>query len=41
MTWTFPAIGVLVILALLTMLFRYREEPPKAGAAQRKDTGVA
>ena len=41
MMWTFPAVGALVILALFAMLSRYRQEPPKAGAAQRKETGVA
>ena len=41
MTWTFLAVGALVILALFAILFRHREEPPKAEAAQRKETGVA
>jgi hypothetical protein len=41
MVWTFPAVGALVVLALFAMLFRYWEEPPEAGAAQRKETGLA
>ena len=41
MIWIFAAVGALVILALFAMLFRYREEPPKAGAAQKKETGMA
>ena len=34
-------VGGLAILALFTMLFSFREEPQKAGAAQRKEPGVA
>lgn len=41
MIWIFAAVGALVILALFAMLFRYREEPPKVGVAQRKKTSVA
>jgi hypothetical protein len=37
---TFRAVGALAILALFARLFRYGEEPPKAGAARRKETGV-
>jgi hypothetical protein len=32
--WLLPAIGALVILALFALLFRYKEEPVKSGAAQ-------
>jgi hypothetical protein len=41
MTWAFAAIGALVSLAPFAMLLRYWQEPLKAGAERRKETGVA
>jgi hypothetical protein len=40
MIWTFPVVGVLVILALFAMLFCWREEPAKTRTAQGKVIGM-